>query len=214
MPPFPPMNRQGGMNRPFMGPGRHPFGPARGFNGPPSPFIGPMSQGRPQGRPQGIQGRRGGGGLLSRLLGKSGGGQGPTRNMASAAGNPQSGSFLQTLSNPETINSFLANTQNVIQTAQSFGPLIEQYGPIIKNLPSMWKLYRGMKNTNEDETPKNEPQQKKKIVESQSLKEDEIPKDADESSDGHGQPAPAQRGGWIRRPNRVDDDRNRPKLFF
>ncbi|WP_052342833.1 VrrA/YqfQ family protein [Bacillus sp. EB01] len=209
MPPFPPMNRQGGMNRPFMGPGRHPFGPGRGFNGPPSPFMGSMSPGRHQGP----QGRRGGG-LLSRLLGKSGGGQGHTRNMVSAAGNTQSGSFLKTLSNPEAINSFLANTQNVIQTAQSFGPLIEQYGPIIKNLPSMWKLYRGLKNTVDDETPKNEPQQKKKIVESHPIKENEIPKDSEESSDGHGQPAPAQRGGWMRRPNRVDDDRSRPKLFF
>ncbi|WP_331457442.1 VrrA/YqfQ family protein [Bacillus sp. FJAT-18017] len=152
--------------------------------------------------------------MLSRLLGKSGGGQGSTRNMVSAAGNTQSGSFLKTLSNPEAINSFLANTQNVIQTAQSFGPLIEQYGPIIKNLPSMWKLYRGLKNTDGDETPKNEPHQKKKRVESHPLKENEIPKDIEESSDGHGHPAPPQRGGWIRRPNRVDDDRSRPKLFF
>ena len=56
------------------------------------------------------------------------------------------GSLLKTLTNPSSINGFLANTQKVLNTAQQVGPMIQQYGPIVKNLPVMWKLYRGFKN--------------------------------------------------------------------
>ncbi|OCA91134.1 hypothetical protein A8F94_04550 [Bacillus sp. FJAT-27225] len=219
MPPFPPMYRQGGMNRPAMGPGRHPFGRSNGFNGPPSPFMGPMPP-RSQGQ------RGGGGGLLSRLLGKSGRGQVPGREVASRAGDAgQSGSILNTLSNPESLNAFLANTQNVIQTVQSFSPLIEQYGPIVKNLPSMWKLYRGLKNTDTEETSEKKPVSHNKSVKTKSHREDEEPKDTkhiEESSDGHS--SSPQRDPWLGRPirnednrvqsNRNDDDRPRPRLFF
>lgn len=96
-----------------------------------------------------------GGGLLSKILGKGTQARGmgmngmlgtQTASRAAAGG----GSLLQNLSNPAGISSFLNNTQQVIRTAQTFGPVIQQYGPIVKNIPAMWKIYRGFKNASAD----------------------------------------------------------------
>jgi hypothetical protein len=99
------------------------------------------------------QGKRNGGGLLSKILGgKKQGNQfnGPrgiqTANQGASNSSRGVGSILQTLSNPESLTGFLNNTQQVLKTAQSIGPMIQQYGPIVKNLPMMWKLYKGFKD--------------------------------------------------------------------
>ena len=42
-----------------------------------------------------------------------------------------------------------------MNTAQQVGPMINQYGPLVKNIPVMWKLYRGLKNA-PDITPNEE----------------------------------------------------------
>lgn len=153
MPPMPQMRGPGGFGRQPMAPR---FARQPGFPAPPrGPNMGPMNMMQPQ------QPSRGGG-LLARILGGAGRNQGfNSTARAAAQGQPGAGSVLKSLGNPDTINTFLANTQNVINTAQKFGPLIEQYGPLIKNLPSMWKLYRGIKSSDsqsevENETKKNE----------------------------------------------------------
>ncbi|MFP7297607.1 VrrA/YqfQ family protein [Neobacillus niacini] len=96
------------------------------------------------------QGRRNGGGLLSKILGgkKQGNQRAGLPGLQSAPRSGQGGvsSILQTLSNPESLTGFLNNTQQVLKTAQSIGPMIQQYGPIVKNLPMMWKLYKGFKD--------------------------------------------------------------------
>lgn len=94
------------------------------------------------------------GGLLSKLFGKGGasGGMGlrssPMGPMQAARGG---GGLLQALSNPSTINGFLTNTQKVLNTASQVGPMIQQYGPLVRNLPAMWKIYKGLKNTGTSE---------------------------------------------------------------
>ena len=68
------------------------------------------------------------------------------------------GGVLQSLVNPANITTMLNNTQRVLQAAESIGPLVQQYGPLVKNIPSMWKLYQGIKNTDTDhENNQNEP---------------------------------------------------------
>ena len=101
----------------------------------------------------------GGGGFLSKLLGK-GKQMGQVSGAARSIGAQQvagGGSLLKSFTNPSAINGFLTNTQKVLSTAQQVGPLVQQYGPIVKNLPVMWKLYRGFKNapnlTPEDKEP-------------------------------------------------------------
>ena len=101
----------------------------------------------------------GGGGFLSKLLGKGkqmGQVYGATRSIGAqqVAGG---GSILKSFTNPSAINGFLTNTQKVLNTAQQVGPMINQYGPLVKNIPVMWKLYRGFKNapdlTTDDDAP-------------------------------------------------------------
>ncbi|WML45332.1 VrrA/YqfQ family protein [Neobacillus sp. PS3-40] len=139
---------QGGMGPRMMGPQFGGRGPSMG-----------MGMGMPQNRGMmnPMMGRRPqmgqGGGFLSKILGKGnqGGGMGRLAGMqAPARATSGSGSFLQTLSNPGGLSSILNNTQQVLRTAQSIGPMIQQYGPIVKNLPAMWKLYRGLKDSSND----------------------------------------------------------------
>lgn len=170
MPPQPRFPFQGGMGPmmgprmmgpsrfmgPGMGPGMNPGSMGRGMMNPgqgPSLFGGMLGRG-PQPRP-------GGGGLLARLLGRATGGGAQTAGRAATAFNAMNtagqgagggGGILKLLSNPESINGFLNNTQNVLRTAQSIGPMVQQYGPLVKNLPAMWKLYKGLKDAPADES--------------------------------------------------------------
>lgn len=99
---------------------------------------------------------RQGGGLLAKILGKRN--PAPSgffgMNPGSMAAPAQKGSILKTLSDPTSINGFLTNTQQVLNSVQQIAPMVQQYGPLVRNLPAMWKLYRGLKDapveTNED----------------------------------------------------------------
>lgn len=164
---------QGGMGfpqsfptHPFMGqmPGRRPmmrnggFPPQQG-RGNPMMRNGPFPQMGGQGGSPTRQG--GGGGLLSKILGRGNQGAGLPRgslNPASAAApaSQASGGLLNALSNPSAINGFLTNTQKMLNTASQFGPMVQQYGPLVKNIPAMWKLYRGMNDSSDSSTSKDE----------------------------------------------------------
>lgn len=100
----------------------------------------------------------GGGSFLSNLFQKnSNAAIGNTAKGFSRGSGSTSTSFLQGLANPQKINSFLNQTQQVLGTAKQFGPMVQQYGPIVKNIPSMWKMYRAFKDTpveSEEEQPK------------------------------------------------------------
>jgi hypothetical protein len=144
------MVRQG----PFTGNGQMmgPFGSGGPMMGPPRQYGGNPMMGRSPGQ------RRSGGGLLSKILGGKGtGSQGGVLGGMQATGHSASsgaggiGSILKTLSNPNGLSGFLNNTQQVLQTAQSLGPMIQQYGPIVKNLPAMWRLYKGLKDAPSEE---------------------------------------------------------------
>jgi hypothetical protein len=94
--------------------------------------------------PQGSQG----GGILSRLLGKGKTARGGFLGMNPMAGGGAApgGSFLKSFTNPTAISGFLNNTQQVLRAAQQIGPMVSQYGPLMRNLPAMWRLYRGLKD--------------------------------------------------------------------
>jgi hypothetical protein len=150
---------QGRMDPYMMGPGAfggqqqmmNPYGSNVPMMGYQQNFTGGRAtMGQTMGRGQG---RRNGGGLLSKILGgkkKSNPLGGPRGmqigNRAVSNGSGGVSSILQTLSNPDSLTGFLNNTQKVLNTAQSIGPMIQQYGPIVKNLPMMWRLYKGFKD--------------------------------------------------------------------
>lgn len=126
----------------------------QGFSGR-APMMGMNRMARP-GLFGGAQQMNSGGGLLSKILGRGGSAARGTgmnglmgmQNAGRAA--TGGGSFLQNLTNPSGLSGILNNTQQVIKTAQTIGPMIQQYGPIVRNLPAMWKIYRGFKNASAD----------------------------------------------------------------
>lgn len=153
---------------------RPPYQGGMGFprGMPTNPFMNQMSGHPPMMRngrfPQiGAQGqaqmRQGGGGLLSRLLGRGNQAAGLSRGSFNPTGlaapvGEASGGLLSALSNPSAINGFLTNTQKMLNTASQFGPMIQQYGPLVKNIPAMWKLYRGLKDSSDSSNSNDEVQ--------------------------------------------------------
>jgi hypothetical protein len=97
-----------------------------------------------------------GGGLFSRLLGMGNQSRGMGGLMGMQQAGRAAGAGGSMLGNSGGIMNFLNNTQQVLKTAQSFGPMVQQfqqYGSLVRNIPAMWKLYRGIKNSsNETET--------------------------------------------------------------
>lgn len=109
--------------------------------------------------------RQGGGGLLSKLFGGGKQAAGLSRGImnptsAAAPASQASGGLLSALSNPSSINGFLTNSQKMLNTASQFGPMIQQYGPLVKNIPAMWKMYRGMKDSSDSSNSKEEDNKK------------------------------------------------------
>lgn len=164
---MPQIPRQGLMPR--LGPQRMGLGmggraPMAGMNrAAGSPFMG-------MGGPQ--QASRGGG-LFSRLLGRGN----PASNMGGLMGMPQAGraagaggSILGGNGGGGVMN-FLNNTQQFLRTAQSIGPMVQQfqqYGSLVKNIPAIWKLYRGLKDAPDDNETESKNSSKKNKEESSS----------------------------------------------
>ncbi|MCJ7841862.1 YqfQ family protein [Lederbergia sp. NSJ-179] len=114
-----------------------------------SGLFGPGPRGTPSfGQQPNLPANRG---LLARLFSRQ---AAPEAASMFARGGGTQPSFLQGITNPQTIGNFLGKTQNVLNTAQQIGPLIQQYGPIVKNLPAMWKIYQGLTSSSGDEESK------------------------------------------------------------
>lgn len=137
----PRMNSRGMQNR-FYGPGMM-GGPFMGQRQMYPNRFGPGPR-LPQGQISRMMGRnpqsRQGGGLLSKILGKGSRGQGNGfSGLIPGGGNEPArgasgGGIMKTLTDPTALNGFLTNTQKVLNTAQQFGPMIQQYGPLVRNL--------------------------------------------------------------------------------
>jgi hypothetical protein len=147
-----PMHRgYGPRMMPLQMPQRYHGGmPYNNFNYQPQQMARPMMS-----RNNGTRGGGGGGGgLLSKILGRGkeqGGIAGAMSSMNRAAPSG-AGGILKSLTNPDALSGFLNNTQTVLKTAQQLGPVIQQYGPLVRNLPSLWKLYRGLKDASSDDS--------------------------------------------------------------
>lgn len=162
----------------FLGPANFPPQQARNAMRPGSGF-GQGQGNRPQKPPSS-------GGLLSKLLGKNkkqpsinpfappSASSQATRGAAAQSG---AGGILETLKNPGALSGMLANTQKVLQAAEQVTPMIQQYGPIVKNIPSMWKIYQGLKNsgsTDSTDSTDSSEETPKEAVEDTSPKEENI----------------------------------------
>ncbi|MFC4320803.1 VrrA/YqfQ family protein [Litchfieldia salsa] len=149
------------------------FFPGRGMPGMgPGQFMGTQM-------PAQAMSRAGGGGFLSKLMSgfKGGGSAAPTgmmqgmnpanfmqgpgnfmgagvnaANAANAAtGAAKTTSVLSGLTNPANLGTMLGNVQKALHTAESVMPMVQQYGPLVKNIPSMLKLYRELNSSDSDD---------------------------------------------------------------
>ncbi|WP_099300422.1 VrrA/YqfQ family protein [Bacillus sp. Marseille-P3800] len=76
-----------------------------------------------------VSGASRGGGILARLLG---GGRITSQALGSASGGLNFATILE-------------NTQRVMGITQQVAPMIQQYGPFVKNVPTLWRMMRSMR---------------------------------------------------------------------
>lgn len=111
---------------------------------------------------QGMPGRSGGiGGLLKRLIP----GMGQSNPMQGMGGMPgflnstgmqgMNSGTLQNLANPSNLSAIMGNVQKSLKMAESVVPMVQQYGPLMKNIPSMIKMYNAIKNAGNEENDEN-----------------------------------------------------------
>lgn len=142
-----------------MPPNQYPY-----YQHPPMPsnrIVGGMPRGlyqqghAAQGMNRQLPGR---GGFLSRLLG--GRKNQAIRSMQQPMNPFQFGSGIgiqeqtgmRSILNADSISKFLGQTQQVLRTGQQIGSMVHQYGPLVRNLPALWKIYRGFQNNDPDES--------------------------------------------------------------
>ncbi|MFC3882946.1 VrrA/YqfQ family protein [Bacillus songklensis] len=111
------------------------------------------------------------GGLLSRILGR-GARSVPNTTNASAMGSILGN--LQNAANPASLSSMMTNVQKVLKAAESVGPMVQQYGPMIKNIPAMFKIYQALKSDDisEDNTNASDSKDKTRSTSNKANKED------------------------------------------
>ncbi|WP_240620243.1 YqfQ family protein [Peribacillus acanthi] len=173
------------------------------------------------------QNKRGGkeGGLLSRILGKNK--QKAAANMPqnlfsiptaaageatrSAAASTAGGGILQSLTNPGSLTTMLTNTQKVLQAVETIGPVVSQYGPLVKNIPAMWKIYQGLKDSNNNDPVAEELKETKEdshtVVSGKSEKEREFKEVRNDASEL------VESKQTKSSPNRLRAGESIPKLF-
>lgn len=117
--------------------------PLFGSNYPPNrPYSGPPPGIRPPNSPQ----KNGGvGGLINKLLGSKQDNrpsQGPPTNFGGNGFQGGPGHFPQGPQNEAKWLGMMKNAQKGLSIIETVGPLIQQYGPIVKNLPSILSMLK------------------------------------------------------------------------
>lgn len=92
----------------------------------------------------------GGGGILSKLFSNKNG-MAMNRAIGGHAMPKSSGGILANLLNPENASGMFSNIQKVMNVANQVGPMVQQYGPMVRNLPTLIKLYKEI-NSDDDNT--------------------------------------------------------------
>jgi hypothetical protein len=134
-----------------------------------SPFVGGF---QPQQMNSG-----GPGGLLKRLFSRTS----PVQGMANPSTiqgmlNPTT---IQGMANPANLSNMLGNVQKALKMAETVGPMVQQYGPLVKNIPAMYKIYKELNNSNSDQDTSDESKVVDASNRKQEGKERELPIEKD-----------------------------------
>ena len=66
---------------------------------------------------------------------------------------PGLGTALGAAGTAPRLQSFMDTANRFLATAQSFQPLVQQATPMIRNLPALWRLYKGFQGLPKDQNP-------------------------------------------------------------
>ena len=47
---------------------------------------------------------------------------------------------------PSKIDGYMQTANRLINTAQQYAPVVNQFAPMMRNLPAMWRLYKGFQS--------------------------------------------------------------------
>ncbi|MCH1624957.1 YqfQ family protein [Fredinandcohnia quinoae] len=145
--PMPPMNHPSMFSHPFGGYPQQVMQPRRGLGG----LIKRLLPGAGRTNPmQGMQGFQG----FPGLQGFNGfqGSQGLQGLANPSTFQGITSSTLRSLANPANLSSIMGNVQKTLKMAETVVPMVQQYGPLVKNLPAMWKIYNELKSSNISDT--------------------------------------------------------------
>ncbi|GAE30696.1 VrrA/YqfQ family protein [Halalkalibacter hemicellulosilyticus] len=78
-----------------------------------------------------------GGGLLSRLFGLGGGASQTMGGLMGSGLSSATGSGMN-------LTTMLTNAQRIVGLTQQVMPMVQQYGPLIRNMPMIWKIMRSL----------------------------------------------------------------------
>ncbi len=72
------------------------------------------------------------------------------------------------------LDSFLQTANSFMNTAQKFTPYVQQAAPMIKNLPALWRMYRGFSNSSDESesTTIRDPRESRNMRESFNFEDD------------------------------------------
>ncbi|MBE4908002.1 hypothetical protein IMZ08_08050 [Bacillus luteolus] len=120
---------------------------------------------------------RGAGGLLKRLF--SGASSSPMQGVAnpSAAQGMFNPSTIQGLANPANLSGMLGNVQKALKMAETVGPMVQQYGPLVRNIPAMYKIYKELNNNDSETVNAEEGKDVEASIRKKEVKEREVPKE-------------------------------------
>lgn len=103
-----------------------------------------------------------GGGILAKILGRNAG----LSSVQNAAAAPKA----------FNLTSVMTNVQKVLGVAERVTPMVQQYGPMVRNVPAMFKIYKALKddNTTDDQSTPSDVEEsvvKKDVKKVQKLKQ-------------------------------------------
>ncbi|MFP7493854.1 VrrA/YqfQ family protein [Terribacillus saccharophilus] len=121
-------------------------------------------------------------GILQKILNR--GGRGRSVQAAAKAALPASSSPTGKFSLLDMLN----HTQNALKAAESFMPMVQEYGPMVKNLPSMLRMMKALKDIDFDEEEDAVPEKEEEVKEKNEQEKEQAPRthvEEEKASDQH-----------------------------
>jgi len=143
----------------------------------------------PEQRPGGIQGPRH---VMPQDYRMNGERQFPAKNIMQQLTNPTPQTKAMISKGADGLAKTLTNVQKILKVVDTAAPIIKQYGPMIKNLPAMYKMMKALKDieSTDDETDNDKIEEADKDDKTETSKTEEKAEKIIEKQDDSGYSKP------------------------